>query len=56
MPHCIAVFVSDCLRHGVMNITVSRLSSLVIGLVVGITLSLAEKVSGSELPSSLFEK
>ena len=29
MPHCIAVFASDSLRHGVMIITVSRLSSLV---------------------------
>ena len=29
MPHCVAVFVSDCSRHCVMNITVSRLSSLV---------------------------
>ena len=29
MPHCIAVFVSDCLRHSVVNITMSRLSSLV---------------------------
>ena len=29
MPHCIAVFASDCLQHRVRNITVSRLSSLV---------------------------
>ena len=29
MPHCIAVFASDCLRFSVMNITVSRLSCLV---------------------------
>ena len=29
MPHYLAVFVSDCLRHSVTNITVSRLSSLV---------------------------
>ena len=29
MPRRIAVFVADFVRHGVMNITVSRLSSLV---------------------------
>ena len=29
IPHYIAVFVSDCLRHSVVNITMSRLSSLV---------------------------
>ena len=32
MPRRIVVFVADCLRHYVKNITLSRLSSLVIGI------------------------
>ena len=77
MPQRIAVFATDCLRHGVIEhhrIQTFNSGQLVLGfrillysyvirwwrdlhlVVVGLALSLAEKVSSTEFPSPLFGK